>query len=98
MGPLETTAINAASAAISRSWEFSIVTGIQMIVMVDEYLFILLLFRAFRNELKKRDQREQRELEVREKEIVAKENLAVSLTKLAERVGGFQCSAVQKSI
>lgn len=96
MGPLEQSALTAAGTAISRSWEFSIVTGIQMLVMVVEFLFILVMFRTLRSELEKRDQREQRELEVREKEINAKENLAISLTKLAERVGGFKCSAVQK--
>ena len=94
MGPLEQSALTAAGTAISRSWEFSIVTGVQMLVMTVEFLFIVVMFRAWRSDLEKR---EKRELEVREKEITAKENLAVSLAKLADRVGGFKCSAVQKT-
>jgi hypothetical protein len=94
---METTALlNTAASAISKSWEFSIVTGVQMVVIAVEFFFILMIFRVLLSELKKRDEREKRELEIREKEVFAKENLAISLTKLAERVGGFKCSNIQK--
>lgn len=89
--PTSQSAFDAANTAISKSWEFSIVTGIETTIIGILLFFLVAMFRSWRVEASKRDEREERDMAIREKEITAKENLAIALTKLAEKVGGFKC-------